>query len=143
MAADPEVIAEVQGWFSRAWMDLRVGALETGVRPSLNADIVYHAQQAAEKSMKGFLTFHGQVFRKTHNLVEIGESCAQIDNSLEPLLRRAAILTEYAWRFRYPGDPEDPSDEEAASALSLAREVYDALLSRLPRQAIPPDAGSP
>lgn len=56
---------------------------------------------------------------------------------LESLLRRAATLTEYAWKFRYPGDPDEPSDVEAGEALGLAREVYDALVSRLPHEANP------
>jgi HEPN domain-containing protein len=93
---------------------------------------VFHTQQAVEKAMKGFLACHGRVYRKTHNLVEIGEACAAIDPTLEPLLRRAAELTEYAWRFRYPGNPEEPTEEEARGALPLTREVFDSPLHRLP-----------
>jgi hypothetical protein len=47
-------------------------------------------------------------------------------------LRRVAPLTEYAWKFRYPGDPEEATPEEAASAYAAAREVLDAVLGRLP-----------
>lgn len=54
-----------------------------------------------------------------------------VDPTLEDLLRRAAGLTEYAWRFRYPGHPDEPSDTEATDALSLAQAVYEAVLSRL------------
>lgn len=82
--------------------------------------------------MKGFLTWFSQPFRKTHNLTEIGLLCTTIDASLEPLLRRAAMLTTYAWKYRYPGEPEEPPREEAEAALSLAREVYDTVLARLP-----------
>ena len=46
--------------------------------------ICFHAQQAAEKSMKGFLTWYSRVFRKTHNLTELGTMCASIDATLEP-----------------------------------------------------------
>jgi hypothetical protein len=45
-----------------------------------------------------------------------------VDTTLEPPLRRAASLTDYAWKFRYPGEPEEPSIEEADEALALARE---------------------
>ncbi len=69
---------------------------------------------------------------ENHNLIELGESCSEIDRTLDPLLRRAAPLTEYAWKFRYPGNPDDPSIEEAEEALATAREVYDALLTRVP-----------
>jgi len=44
-------------------------------------------------------------------------------SQLDPLLRRAAPLTEYAWKFRYPGDPDEATAEEATEALATAREV--------------------
>ena len=137
MPHDPALVAETRAWFSKAGNDLRAGTFELGAVPPLTSDIVFHTQQAAEKAMKGFLTWHGQVYRKTHNLVEIGEACAAIDPTLEPLLRRAAELTEYAWRFRYPGNPEEPTEKEAREALALAREVFDSLLYRLPPDVHP------
>ena len=90
-----------------------------------------------QKAIKGFLTWQSRVFRKTHNLGELGEMCAPLDPNLEPLLRRAAVLTDYAWRFRYPGEPEEQSREEAEEALALAREVYEAILARLPEEVRP------
>jgi hypothetical protein len=46
-------------------------------------------------------------------------------------------LTEYAWKFRYPGEPELPPLDEAEAALALAQEVYEAILSRLPPEVRP------
>jgi HEPN domain-containing protein len=110
---------------------------ESRATPPFAEDIAFHAQQAAEKALKAFLTWHGQPFRKTHNLVELGYACARIDRSLEESLRRAGPLTEYAWKFRYPGDPEELSPEEAANALATAGDLYDALLDRLPAEVRP------
>lgn len=118
-------------------MDLRAGTYELGGDPSLAADVVFHAQQAVEKAIKGFLAWHDRPFRKTHDIGEVGALCAEIDPSLLGILDRATPLTEYAWRFRYPGEPDEPSKEEASQALALAREVYDALLARLPEQVRP------
>ena len=112
------MIAETRSWFSKAAKDLAAAEYESQATPPFAEDIAFHAQQAAEKALKAFLTWHGQSFRKTHNLVELGEACARIDGSLEELLRRAGPLTEYAWKFRYPGDPDEPSAEEAAGARS-------------------------
>jgi HEPN domain-containing protein len=137
MPLDPERVAEARGWFVKAEEDLRAADFERTALPPLSSDIVFHAQQAAEKAMKGFLTWHDQPFRKTHNLVEIGEACAAADSTLEELLRRTAPLTEYAWKFRYPGEPELPTIDEAEAALALAREVYDAILDRLPPEVRP------
>jgi len=44
----------------------------------------------------------------------------------------AAPLTEYAWKFRYPGETGEASSEEAEEALAKARSVYEAILQRLP-----------
>lgn len=46
-------------------------------------------------------------------------------------------LTEYAWKFRYPGEPEPPPLKEAEAALALAREVYEVILDRLPAEVRP------
>lgn len=137
MLHDPARVAEVKAWLTRATVDMRAAEYERTADPPITEDIVFHAQQLAEKTLKAFLGWHDQPFRKTHNLVELGEQCAALDRSLEPLLRRAATLTEYAWKFRYPGEPEEPPVEEADSALALAREVFDAILARLPEEVRP------
>ncbi|MBI3089067.1 MAG: HEPN domain-containing protein [Candidatus Tectomicrobia bacterium] len=137
MPHDPELVAETRAWVARAEDDLRAGAIVLSAEPPLTAAVVFHAQQAAEKAMKGFLTWHSRPFRKTYNLTEIGGMCVGRDASLEPLLRRAAMLTDYAWKFRYPGEPEYPPREEAEEALDTAREVFDAILARLPEEVRP------
>jgi HEPN domain-containing protein len=98
---------------------------------------VFHCQQAAEKALKGFLTWHQVPFRKTHNLEEVGEQCLRLDPTLKDLIDRAAPLTEYAWKFRYPGEPGAPTAEETQEAFSTVREVYAAVLGRLPSEARP------
>jgi HEPN domain-containing protein len=134
MPHDPALVAEVRGWLSKAAKDLATAAYESQADPPFADDIAFHAQQATEKALKAFLSWHHTPFRKTHNLVELGEACCQIDPGLEPLLRLAAPLTEYAWKFRYPGDPEEPTAEEATGALMIAREVFDAVVGRLPSE---------
>lgn len=116
----PETAAEARGWFKKAAL------------PPFIEDALFHCQQACEKAMKGFLTVHGRVFRKTHDLDELGRACESLDPTLTPMLDPARDLTVFAWEFRYPGGSEVPSEKEARQALGVARSVYDALLSRLP-----------
>lgn len=87
MPPDPRV-AETRSWLVKAASDLRAAAHEFGADPPLLDDIVFHAQQAAEKSLKGFLAWHDRPFRKTHDLVELGQACTELDGTLEDLLRR-------------------------------------------------------
>jgi HEPN domain-containing protein len=98
---------------------------------------VFHGQQAAEKTLKAFLVAHEKTFRKTHDLDELGRVATALDPTLAAVATRAIDLTPYAWRFRYPGEPEEPSRQEAEEAIALAREVYDAVVSRLPEEVRP------
>ena len=135
MPHDPIKIEEVKAWLAKSRIDLKAAEHDRTADPPLTADIVFPAQQLVEKALKAYLCWHDQPFRKTHNLIEIGEQCAKLDNTLEPLLRHVAPLTEYAWKFRYPGEPEEPDMVEADQALDLAHQVYEAILSPLPEEA--------
>ncbi|MBI3891771.1 MAG: HEPN domain-containing protein [Candidatus Wallbacteria bacterium] len=137
MPHDAIRVEDTRAWLTKAAQDLRAARHELTADPPLLWDIVFHAQQAAEKSLKGYLAWHDVPFRKTHDLAEIGLACVTLDGSLEPLLRRTAALTEYAWRYRYPGEPEQPTALEADDALQTACEVYDAIRTRLPAEVRP------
>jgi HEPN domain-containing protein len=100
-------------------------------------DALFHCQQAVEKSFKAFLPFHDRPFRKTHNLEEMGEACLEIDRDLLPLMNEAVPLSEYAWAFRYPGEPDLPDIEEAGDAFRIAGQVYQSILERIPIEAHP------
>ncbi len=55
--------------------------------------------------------------------------------ALRPIIDQAVPLTEYAWKFRYPGEMEEPSRTEAEDAFATAHKVYAAIISRLPAEA--------
>lgn len=137
MPHDAARAADTRAWFEKALQDLRAAEVDLKADPPLTEDTVFHCQQAAEKALKGFLAWHDVVFRKTHNLEEIGLQCEEVDPTLKPLIDKAVPLTEYAWKFRYPGETEKPPIEEGEEALALAREVYQAILERLPKEVHP------
>jgi HEPN domain-containing protein len=137
MPADPVLIAETQAWLRKAAHDLRAAGHSLTASPPLLDDAVFHSQQAAEKTLKGFLMWNNIPFRKTHSLEEIGEQCLDLDSTLQDFVDRAVPLTEYAWKFRYPGEPQEPSLEEAEEALVIAKELYETILSRLPQECKP------
>ena len=128
---------------TKAATDLAAGAHDLTVEPPFAGDAAFHAQQAGEKALKGFLAWHDVPFGKTHDLSALGQQCAEIDPRLAPVGQRAATLTVYAWKYRYPGEPEEPPRQEAESALALAREVYTAVLDRLPEDVHPRSRPSP
>ena len=128
---------DVRAWMSMASLDLRAAAYELRAPDeALWGDVMFHAQQAAEKAMKAFLAWHDLPFRKTHNLEELGHACVAVDSTLREVIDEAVPLTEFAWRFRYPGEPLEPLPEEAQAAFDVARAVCDAMLSRLPERPV-------
>lgn len=58
--------------------------------------VCFHAQQAAEKLLKGFLIFHRHEPQRTHNLVTLLADCVQIDAGLASLEEDCGRLTDYA-----------------------------------------------
>lgn len=134
---DPERVAEVRAWLTRAARDLSAAELSLSVDPPLLDVVVFHCQQAAEKALKGFLAWHDVPFRRTHLLEDLGAQVVEIDATLPTEMQRAASLSDYAWRYRYPSDQEEPPRSEAEEALATARMVFEAMLARLPLEVRP------
>jgi HEPN domain-containing protein len=137
MPHDPELVAETRAWLLKAAQDLGAGSHDLFASPPFTADAAFHAQQAAEKAMKAFLTWHSAPFRKTHALEELGQQCLALEPALAHAIDDAVPLTKYAWKFRYPGDSEDPPPEEAQQALAIARRLLDEIAGRLPPEVRP------
>ncbi len=138
MPHDPQKVAETKDWLIKADHDLRAAeAMVDLVEPPLSDVAVYHCQQAAEKSFKAFLFWNDVPFRKTHEIEEVGRLCEKLDPSLGNVVEHAIDLTPFAWRFRYPGDVMEPSPTDTQDALSLARDVYEAIAKRLPSEVMP------
>ncbi len=49
----------------------------------------------------------------------------------------AVGVTKYGSAVRYPGQPTQPTPEQAHAAVTLAREVVQAILARLPQEVRP------
>jgi len=129
MTPDPLLLEETRAWLTRARRDLQAAGLL--VAGQTYAEALFHCQQAVEKALKGFLTFHQKPFRKTHDLSEVGPECLAIDSSLQPTLAQTDVLTKYAWRFRYPEAPYEPDAAEAADGLQRAEMAVREIERRL------------
>jgi len=125
-----DLVAVVKSWFAKAENDLRNIALVLP-NPDCPYDTVcFHAQQAAEKYLKGLLSFHGVSFRKTHDLEELA---ALVPAGASLSLRRELLfeLSQLAVVPRYPGFEQDVDKETAEEALRLAQQVKAAVLKSL------------
>jgi len=116
MRHDPDTPA---AWLAYAHSDL---ALASATIPGVMLEnLCFHAQQAAEKSLKAVLIFEHIAFPKTHSIKLLIELLpAEIVRT--PALLNAVALTEYATVFRYPGEIEPITEVE-----------YQQLLTQLPQ----------
>jgi HEPN domain-containing protein/predicted nucleotidyltransferase len=146
MEAAERRAALARTWLARASEDLEMARLATRAERPLLASAVYHCQQAFEKALKGFLAWHDQPLRKTHELQELVGLCAEIDPDFERLLEPAGVVSPYAFKFRYPSvdsegvlllEPSEPSRGETERGLALAEEAVQFVLGRLPQVSHP------
>ncbi|OGX06334.1 MAG: hypothetical protein A3G87_01660 [Omnitrophica bacterium RIFCSPLOWO2_12_FULL_50_11] len=132
MSGQPEVLLKVRQWVEKAEHDFTAAEYMLTMPKGCPFDTVcFHAQQCAEKYLKGFLAFRSVDFPKTHDLVVLlnlagGPETFGVDLlDIEPLNR-------YPVEARYPGDWESFAREEAEEAVRLARKVRRAVRKHLP-----------
>jgi len=128
----PELAREVDRWLEKAKTDLDASrVLMTGTKrfPTVAA---FLSQQAAEKSMKAFLTSVEKPFGPIHDLRRLCDLCAKQDGGFERFRRACEVLTPYAVSVRYPGAGPDVQDDEAQEAIGFADALLGFVTSIMP-----------
>src|SRR5437879_377766 len=128
-AASTRVVA-TQAWFIKANDDLREAEFVLTANPPFIGSSLFHSEQAVEKATKGFLTWHDKPFL-TDDLEQLRSLCVEVDPSTADALTDIHLLTEYAFRFRYPNDLAEPTFEQATETLRFAARVVGAILARV------------
>lgn len=94
--------------------------------------ICFHAQQAVEKYLKGYLVYKRINPRNIHHLEELAKDCAKFDKEFLKLLDECLILTRYYIETRYPPlIPIEYTKEEAREAIKIAQEIVGFVKERL------------
>ena len=126
-------LEDAQGWFRKAESDLS-NARRTTASEGPYDTACFHAQQAAEKYLKGFLTAHGyDEPPRTHNLVELARLADHVASPLGIGLGELAELSYYAVEVRYDLDMWPDRERE----IETAERVKAALLEHIPEEAHP------
>ena len=121
MPAEDRIPGSPIDWLHRAHSDLNLARLS---RPEgvLLEDLCYHAQQAAEKSLKAVLVVNSVAVPNIHSIRRLLDLLpAKLDIPGE--VQDAAGLTDYAVSSRYPGDLEPVDEDEHREAVRLAEAV--------------------
>jgi len=125
-------LEEAGEWIRFAQDDLETAQAMLRVAPPRLRAALFHAQQAAEKALKGFLVYHGVTSPITYHVGVLLDLCSRIDPSLDEALGSAVELTQFAVRFRYPGEPDVPTPEETRQWVETAAGVVRHVRERLP-----------
>jgi HEPN domain-containing protein len=121
MPHDRPVPGSAEDWLARAEGD---PALARAPLPeALSMRTFFHAQQAAEKALKGVYQHYNRRFRYTHDLDELIIGLQNEGVIVPAEVVDAAVLTSYAWEARYPGVSEPIEVEEYREALRQAELV--------------------
>ena len=122
MTPDRPLPGSAEDWLARAEGDL---ALARAPLPegAFYEDLCFHAQQAAEKSLKAVYQYFGKRFRYTHDLDELITGLRNEGITVPMEVADAALLTAYAWEARYPGLSEPVTEKEFQEALRQAELV--------------------
>lgn len=95
-------------WVAKAEGDYAIVERESRVRKHRNNDaICFHAQQCAEKYLKARLSEAGISFPKIHDLTILLDMVQKLEPMWETHRRDLAFLTDFAVKFRYPGESAD------------------------------------
>ena len=119
----------VREWIDKAEGDFHSLEREVRARKNPNYDAAcFHAQQCAEKYIKGRLIQAGILFPKTHDLVLLLDLALSVEPLWEVFRKDLSILSGFGVEFRYPGESADLPMAKAAlkqcrSFRSLARET--------------------
>jgi HEPN domain-containing protein len=126
-------------WLTKASHDLQNAQIVSAAVDAPLDTAIYHCQQAAEKSLKGWLAWRGITLVKTHDLIQLVADAADVHPDFLKFEQAAEILTPYVSAFRYPGltDEPMPSRAEFDAALQHAQAIYDFVLNLLPKEAKP------
>ncbi len=123
----------VEKWLAKALNDLRAAEqlLKAPAPRIVTEAVCFHAQQAVEKLIKAFLTFHEIPFGKTHHLEYLINLASKVEPSFLDLMEDVSKLTPYAVEVRYPDDFYTPTLEEAEEAYKIALSVRDFVRKKL------------
>ena len=99
----PEV--DFRAWIKKAESDFKTAEHILTLKESCPFDTVcFHAQQCVEKYLKARLCEAGRRVYKVHDLAALLDAVVAVEPLWESYRADLAYLSEFAVRFRYPGE---------------------------------------
>lgn len=118
--------SEYEDWYAYAEDDLKFAQL--GLREGFYTQACFHAQQSAEKALKGYLHFRGKRHPKTHSLTDLYNLINEAWLTQHEM--ELKILDEFYVPIRYPDAAAGmkaggaPGEKDAREAVGWAEEIF-------------------
>lgn len=122
----------VQSWLIKAQHDLASADVLSQSHLPLLDTAIYHCQQAAEKSVKGFLVYCDHEFERVHDVEALIRAALPYEAGFASYAGTGRMLTPYSRTFRYPGTAIQPTDDQFDRAYEAAQTLYEFVVSSLP-----------
>ncbi len=118
-------------WLAKAHRDLlSAQRLAAGAPPFLDT-AGYHAQQAAEKALKGVLVGLGADVPRIHDVVELVRLVSISLPEWEEFIPEAELLSPLATAFRHPFFEFEPEPKDYEAAFAAAERILHAALETM------------
>jgi len=85
--------------------------------------ICFHASQAVEKFLKGYIISNGKTVEKTHNLDILHQSAAEIDVSFARIKNDCVLLNIYVPDIKYNDDEKSISKQDMAKIIKSLENI--------------------
>lgn len=109
-------------WVKKAENDFKVASQLMGRRKDIVPDAAcFFCQQCVEKYFKARLLEAGIAFPRTHDLLQLLNTCLQVEPQWVTYARIVDAMSDYAVDFRYPG--QTATLREAKAALKHCRSL--------------------
>ncbi len=113
-------------WFKLAIRDLKSSKALIDLGPEHKYAAAYFAQQCAEKSIKGQLTFYSLRVAKTHDLEVLANQLLPHDQITAQLILKYKFLSDLAVIYRYPdAEKKTLTMKKTIKAKDKANLIYD------------------
>lgn len=122
---------EAARWLTVAAEDMRVARACLRMEPPAVGVAAYHAHQAAEKLLKGFLVVAAVDFRKTHDLDWLANAALPQYPDLQDTLDVLRPLTSWGVAYRYPGPEPEPEPLPPSADVGRVIDLLGELAARL------------
>ena len=118
---NPPAFGSPEDWLRHAASDLHLAGIALPDAEVLRNQVAFHAQQAAEKSLKAVLVARKIHFPRTHDLEALIEMIQLAGLTWPFAPAEIESLTPFAVETRYPGGFAQVTNSEAEEAIHAAR----------------------